>query len=82
MSENTKISSIKWKYRELIRALGGVSGIKEHFLSRGVEPPPEDTIRGWRTRNSIPGKWSPLVIMIAMEENILKSVQQLIKDTQ
>ena len=63
-----KALKIQWKWRELLVALGGPSKIPDHIAARGVIPPSSNTIKGWVTRNSVPGAWAPLLILIAQEE--------------
>ncbi len=60
--------SVKWKWVDLIDRLGGPPGLQNHIGARGIKPPPQVSMRGWRMRNSVPGKWAPLIILIGMEE--------------
>lgn len=62
------MTKIKWKWRELLTALGGPNGVSEHIAARGIKPPTTNTIKGWVTRNSVPGAWAPFLIMIGQEE--------------
>lgn len=68
---------LKWKYRSLIINLGGAGAIREAFAERGVAPPPFETIRGWQTRNSVPGKYAPLLILIGQERGKIATVSDL-----
>lgn len=70
-------SPIRWKYSELISALGGPTAVAKLLKSRGLEPPPVATIKGWRQRGSIPGKYAPAVVAIGLEEGVLRSIEAL-----
>lgn len=59
---------LQWKWKQLIVALGGPKKVCDHIARRGVRPPPWETVKGWQTRNSVPGLWAPLLILIGMEE--------------
>lgn len=65
-----KVTKIKWKWRELIAALGGTAGVCEKIAVRGIAPPAQNTVKAWQLRNSVPGRWAPLLIMIGEEERI------------
>lgn len=73
----TPASKISWKYSELISALGGPTAVAALLKRRGVAPPPIDTIKGWRQRGSIPGRYAPLMIEIGLEEGVLRSIKSL-----
>lgn len=70
-------ASLRWKYKELITALGGPQGVADRLSERGIAPPPASTIRGWQTRSSVPGRYSPLLIMIAQEVGVLRDIRHL-----
>lgn len=61
-------AKLQWKYRDLIDALGGPKGVAQQFACRGVRPPPIETIKGWQVRNSVPGRYAPLLIMVGEEQ--------------
>jgi hypothetical protein len=71
-----------YRYRELIAAVGTDSDIQELILSCGFEPPPVATIRGWRTRNSVPARWAPILITQAVTSGALKDISSLLKGSQ
>lgn len=61
-------AKLQWKWKELIIALGGPKAVCDHIARRGVRPPSWETVKGWQTRNSVPGRFAPLLILIGMEE--------------
>lgn len=61
-------AKLQWKWRELIDALGGPKAVCDHIARRGVRPPAWNTVKGWQTRNSVPGRYAPLMILIGQEE--------------
>jgi hypothetical protein len=67
-----------YKYRELIAAIGSDADVQNAFRNGNYYVPPASTIRGWRTRNSIPSVWVPLLIAHAMETGRLHRVSSLI----
>jgi len=67
----SKSPKLRWKFTELIDALGGPKATADLISKRGIAPPPIETIKGWRYRNVIPSDWLPLIIMIAQEEKKL-----------
>lgn len=62
-----------WNYRDMIKHLGGVTGLTKKLMDRGFFPPGPDTIQGWATRNSVPGCWAPAVFAIAKEYKIIRT---------
>ncbi len=77
-------AKLQWKWRQLIVALGGPKAVCDHIARRGVRPPSWETVKGWQTRNSVPGRFAPLLILIGQEEKapgkaepILPSVNNL-----
>jgi hypothetical protein len=71
-----------YKYRELLAAVGNDTEIQDLIEELGFEPPPVATIRGWRTRNAIPGRWLPLLVARAVTLGRLPSISALIKGSQ
>lgn len=63
-------AKLQWKWRKLIVALGGPKSVCDHIARRGVRPPAWETVKGWQTRNSVPGRFAPLMILIGMEEKL------------
>lgn len=61
-------AKLQWMWKLLIVALGGPKAVCDHIARRGVRPPSWETVKGWQTRNSVPGRWAPLLILIGMEE--------------
>lgn len=70
---------LEWKFRELIAALGGPGAVSQLFVAYGFEAPPVETIKGWRLRNSIPGRYLPALLIIAQERGILPKLSALYK---
>jgi hypothetical protein len=71
------VAKLQWKWKELIVALDGPKAVCDHIARRGVRPPSWNTVKGWQTRNSVPGRFAPLMILIGMEEKVLPSVNNL-----
>jgi hypothetical protein len=62
----------------LVIALGGTDReVAEAIRAEGFDAPPLRTIEGWRLRDSVPGRWAPLLIEIAMRRGLLKKVSHL-----
>ena len=68
-----------WKYFELVTAFGGAQEVADVIQAEGFDPPPLATIIGWRQRNSVPGRWAPLLIDLALRRGLLDHVSQLRK---
>ena len=60
-------------------ALGSDREIADRISAMGFDPPPPKTIGGWRFRGSIPARWSPLLIQMALNEGLLKNLWALRK---
>lgn len=71
-----------YKYRALIAAIGTDEEVQELLAACGFDPPPQATIRGWRTRNSVPARWAPLLITQAMVSGRLKDTAALLAGSQ
>lgn len=67
----------EWRFRELLHSLGTANEICWLLFGKGYQPPPEDTVQGWRTRDSVPGCWVPVLLMIALEKGFIKSIADL-----
>lgn len=63
--------------RELFDELGGAEEIVDKIKAAGYKPPPVMTVRGWAYRKSIPSKWLPVVLMVALDERIILDISQL-----
>lgn len=59
-----------WRYREILSQLGDNQDISRTIMAYGFDPPSEPSIQSWRVRNSIPGKWLPLIVDIALHSGI------------
>lgn len=67
------------KFRELLDSIGNDKEIAALIEQHGYEAPPLASIRGWRSRNSVPSKWVPLLIWWAMKTDVVDDVRKLIK---
>jgi hypothetical protein len=76
MSMTTKY---KWKFRELIAALGGAAELTRKIEDYGFDPPPYQTVKGWQTRSSIPPHHVLIVLMIAQDEGVLPKLSALLR---
>ena len=70
-------ATLAWNYAKLLTELGSNRAVMDLIRARRLEPPPLKTVAGWRQRNSIPGKWAPLVIQIGIERGLIKDIEAL-----
>jgi hypothetical protein len=61
----------------LLRLLGSDAEIAEQIRARGLRSPPESTVRSWRQRKSVPGKWQILLLQIAIDTGKLEKFEDL-----
>lgn len=73
------ITAPDWKFAELIASFGTANELGDRLEKEGFKPPPRHTILGWRQRNSIPGKWLPLLIQLAIWDGNLRDISGLRK---
>lgn len=73
----TNYSKPEWRFRQILLDIGTADEICMLLFSKGYEPPPEDTIQGWRNRNSIPGPWVPVIIQLAREKGLISTIEDL-----
>jgi hypothetical protein len=66
-----------WLFKNLLTILGSTGDIRSMLYDKGFFPPPDDTIQGWRNRNSIPGKWVPVLIQLGIERGFLRDINDL-----
>ncbi len=66
----------RWKYRELLIALGKDAEIAEMLTGRGLAVKPFSVVQ-WRRRDSIPAQYLPLVLLLAQERGLIKGVENL-----
>jgi len=71
-----------YKYKALIAAIGTDDEVAALIKDCGFDPPPLATIRGWRTRNSVPARWAPLLITKAMTAGRLRDTSALLQGSQ
>jgi hypothetical protein len=60
-----------YKYRELLTAVGSDREVQDLIASYGFERPSLAVIRGWRSRNSIPSRWLPLIMQKVVRDGVL-----------
>ena len=77
MIKNRRTTFPVWNYVLLLTKLGPDRQIQGFIEAKGYRSPPNKTIAGWRQRNSIPGKWAPLLIEIALERKKLTDIDSL-----
>lgn len=70
----------RFKFRELIAALGGVQAIGPKLAECGFSPPPQETIWGWKRRDSVPGNWALALLLLAEREGVLPEISKLRRD--
>lgn len=70
---------MRWRYKELIAALGGPAEVEKKISALGFVAPDKNAIRGWAYRNCVPGWWVPVILSIAIKEEMLVSVDQFIR---
>jgi hypothetical protein len=69
-----------YKFRDLLAAVGSDQEIQDLIASHGFDRPTLPVIRGWRSRNSIPSRWLPLVLHRVMSNGDLKDMTKLLQD--
>jgi len=67
----------EWRFKDILMYLGTAGDIRNLLKAKGYQPPPEDTVQGWRNRNSIPGKWVPVLIELAIERQMIRDIDDL-----
>jgi hypothetical protein len=70
----------QYRYREMLAAVGTDKDIQDLIASYGFERPTLNVIRGWRSRNSVPSRWLPLIVHKLMQEGALTSAANLLKE--
>ena len=58
----------EYKYRELLASIGNDRAVQDVLASYGYDVPSARVIEGWRSRNSVPPRWLPLLIQHAMAQ--------------
>ncbi len=66
----------RWKYRELLIALGRDAEIAEMVSARGL-PVKAWAVTAWRRRDSIPPQYLPMVLLLAKERGLIEGVENL-----
>lgn len=61
----------EYDFRLLLTAIGTNKDVQDAIRSYGFEPPPPGSISGWRARNSIPGRWVPLLVSWAGQNGLI-----------
>jgi hypothetical protein len=70
----------EWKYKQILDRIGSAAAITTRLQDKGYQSPPEETIQGWKTRNSIPGKWVPVILELAFDDKIIKNLIKNLND--
>lgn len=73
----SKPAQPRWRFTSLLTYLGSTAAIQSGIASKGYTPPPKHTIDGWRQRNSIPTRWLPLIIELAVEGGFIRDAKDL-----
>jgi hypothetical protein len=63
----------RYDYRALLTSIGSDRDIQNLIGSYGFEKPSTSVIRGWRSRNSVPSRWLPLIVHKGMQDGWLKN---------
>jgi hypothetical protein len=66
-------------FKTLLAAIGSDKDVATLIRDYGYEAPPLASIRGWRSRNSIPSRWVPLLVGWAMQKGVMKTPETLIR---
>lgn len=66
-----------WKWYDLLMMLGTVSDIGRMLEAKGYPTVPGTTIQGWRNRGVLPANWVPVFIQIALDQKIIKKIEDL-----
>jgi hypothetical protein len=66
-------------YRLLLAAIGNDAEVASVLLLGGMKPPALSTIKGWRKRNTVPGKWVPVLLAWAQEHGVLSDLRKLME---
>lgn len=74
----TDVQKPQWNIRGLIELLGGVQALRDRFMAQGFEPPPLQTMIGWRRRNSAPCEWALALLALAAADPALPVTHQLL----
>jgi hypothetical protein len=62
----------------LLQLLGNDAEIADMLRDRGFNPPPrESTVRSWRQRRSISGKWQIVLLQLAIDSGKLAKFEDL-----
>ena len=66
-----------WRFGDLLTGLGTDTMVADKLVRRGYPKVPVNSITGWRLRNSIPPFWVPIVIQMGLDEQLIKSIDDL-----
>ena len=66
-----------WRFGELIVGLGHEKVIVEKLVARGYPRVPDNSVLGWRLRNSIPSFWVPVFLQMGLEAKLIKNIEDL-----
>lgn len=69
----------EWRFTDMLAVLGTANQIREKLREHGYDPPPAQSIQGWRGRNAMPANWVPAFIQLMLEEGLVTNVGDLRK---
>jgi hypothetical protein len=68
------------KWTELLAAIGNNEEIATLIKDAGYDPPPPGSIQGWRTRGSVPARWTPLFLEWALAKQLVRRPLELLRE--
>lgn len=67
------------KYRDLLAVIGSDRQVQDALRNYGYDVPSIRVIEGWRSRNSVPPRWLPLLLQHAMNRGDVRKPEELLK---
>jgi hypothetical protein len=69
------------KWTELLAAIGNNDEVAKLIRDAGYDPPPPGSIQGWRTRGSVPARWTPLFLEWAIKNKLVSRPIEMLRET-
>jgi hypothetical protein len=69
------------KWAELLAAIGNNDEVAKVFMDAGYDAPPPGSIQGWRSRGSVPTRWTPILLEWAINNDMIKRPLALLRET-
>jgi hypothetical protein len=69
----------QYKYRDLLEVIGNDRDVQAALEQFGYDVPSTRVIEGWRSRNSVPPRWLPLLLQHAMNRGDVRKPEELLK---